>query len=143
MAKYKGPFVYPTVDIAVFDTIKTKVLLCRKPNRRLFQFIGGFAEVKSWCYELDAIRETWEEANILITPPIYVGSAIVDDERYRGKKDKIKTILFRAIHISGIPKAKDDVAEVKWFKLNELKPSDIVKKHRPLLKMMLAYEVGA
>lgn len=143
MAKYNGPFVYPTVDVAVFDRIGQNILLGRKPRKRLFQFIGGFADVKSICYEADAGREVNEEVDIGITPPLYVGSIIVDDERYRGKKDKIKTLFFRAVHVSGVPKAKDDIAEVKWFRFDKLKPSDIVKKHRPLLKMLLEYEVGA
>lgn len=143
MNKYNGPFVFPTVDVAIIDKTKQNILLGRKPGKRLFQFIGGFADVKSVCYEEDACREVREETGISITPPLYVGSAIVDDERYRNKRDKIKTLLFRAVHVHMEPKAKDDIAEVRWFRFDKLKPSDIVKKHRPLLKMLLDYEVGA
>ena len=98
------------------------------------------SDVKSLCYEDDAARETREEANINITFPVYVGSIIVDDERYRHKKDKIKTLLFRAVYAGGTPKAKDDIVEVRWFRIAKLKPSDIVKKHRALLKMVLNFE---
>lgn len=134
--KYKGPFVYPTVDIAVFDITKTKILLARKPNQKLFQFIGGFADVSSPSYEYDAIREVKEEASIDIKRVEYMGSCLVDDERYRNKPDKIKTLFFRAIHNGGTPTAKDDIAEVKWFRIDKLRTSDIVEKHRPLLGML-------
>lgn len=134
--KYKGPFVYPTVDIAVFDVTKTKILLARKPDQKLFQFIGGFADVSSPSYEEDAIREAKEEASIDIKRVEYMGSCIVDDERYRNKSDKIKTLLFRAIHNGGIPTANYDIAEVKWFRVDKLKASDVVEKHRPLLGML-------
>ncbi len=42
-----------------------------------------------------------EEAGIAITDPEYMGSFVIDDWRYRGERDVIKTLLFRARLLSG------------------------------------------
>jgi len=133
---------YAAVDVAIIDTFGllheygTNILLGRKPGQEKFRFIGGFSDVNSKSYEDDAIREVKEETRLRINNPIYVGSTLVDDPRYRESRDKIKTILFAANYKGGKPKAGDDVEEVKWFEVDALKPSDLVKEHRPLLKML-------
>ena len=124
--KYNGPFVYPTVDVAVFDATKMRILLARKSHEKRFQFIGGFSDVSSESYEADAAREVTEEANIYVDRLEYMGSVIIDDERYKNSPNKIKTLFFRAIYNGGIPIGKDDVAEVKWFRIDKLKESDIL-----------------
>lgn len=115
------PTCYPTVDIAIFSRSGDRILLGRKPNESLYRLIGGFADPGSESYEDDARREVLEEASIEITDPIYVGSQKVDDWRYRSEQDCIKTILFIAFHKSGDPRPDDDIAEVRWFKLEDLK----------------------
>jgi bifunctional NMN adenylyltransferase/nudix hydrolase len=114
------PKVIPTVDIAILSEDGKKMLLGRKPDEDKYRFIGGYAEVKG-SYENDASRETQEETGLEIGPPEYVGSMIVPDWRYRKEEDKIKTILFKAKYIFGMPKGADDIAEVWWADIEKLR----------------------
>lgn len=132
---------YPTVDIAIVDENCEKVLLARKPDESEFRFIGGFATPNSSCFEEDARREVQEETGIEITDPIYIGSFKIDDWRYKSEESKIKTLFFVAKYFSGRPEADDDICEVKWFTINQLKPENIVKEHRELLNKFLNVNV--
>lgn len=136
-AKY--PTAYCTVDVAILDKpegLTEKMLLGRKPNERLFRFIGGFSDPRSPNLEADCRREVQEEANIAITDPQYVGSTLIDDWRYRNEDDKIKTTLFLASYFSGRPEPGDDIEEVRWFDLDTLNHGDLVAEHRPLIEML-------
>lgn len=126
------PTCYPTVDVAILNDDGTKLLLGRKQFEDKYRFIGGFADPKSDSYEADAIREVKEETGLDIDDPQYIGSFIVDDWRYRGEVDKIKTLLF-IVNATGNPKPDDDIYELRWFDLNTLDVSDVVSTHEPLL----------
>lgn len=128
------PTCYPTVDIAIFNNDFTKILLGRKPHEDKFRLIGGFADPKSTSYEADARRETEEEAGISITDPQYIGSCLVDDWRYRGEVDKIKTMVFVAKHFSGQPRPGDDIVELRWFDVDS--KLEVVDTHVPLIDMV-------
>jgi bifunctional NMN adenylyltransferase/nudix hydrolase len=132
------PTAFPTVDVAIFNENWTKLLLGRKPYEKEFRFIGGFADPESETYEQDARREVMEETGIEITDPKYIGSAKIDDWRYRGEIDKIKTLLFVAKYLHGTPRPDDDIAEVKWFSMSELvkHPELLVPNHRNLLSLV-------
>lgn len=130
------PKCYATVDVAVFNEDESKILLGRKPNEDRYRLIGGFSEPSSISYEADARREVYEETGIDITDPEYIGSFLIDDWRYRNETDKIKTLLFKAKHRSGTPKANDDIAELKWFSIQELAHNlynDIVIEHQEIV----------
>lgn len=133
------PKVFPTVDVAIFNSDGNKVLLGRKPKETLFRFIGGFASTKDSSYEEDAIREVEEETGIVINYPEYIGSYLIDDWRYRNEKDKIKTLFFVATHVTGTPNASDDIAEVKWFDIKDLKEEDVVNTHKVLVRALNWY----
>lgn len=135
------PKVVPTVDVAIWNEEGTELLLARKPNEKLFRFIGGFATGPT--YESDARREVQEEAHISITDPEYVGSHQVDDWRYRSEKDKITTILFQAKKFSGRPEPDDDIEELKWFQFDTLTDEQVVPTHRPLLQMLRCKRKGS
>lgn len=134
------PTAFPTVDVAIFNDNWTKLLLGRKPYEKQFRLIGGFANPESETYEQDARREVMEETGVEITDPQYIGSAKIDDWRYRGEVDKIKTLLFVAKYQHGTPKPNDDIAEVKWFAVSELiaHPELVVPNHRHLLDLAVA-----
>lgn len=108
------PTVYTTVDVAIFNK-KGEILLGRKENEPKYRLIGGFIDPGSETSEQDARREVMEEAGIEITDPIYLLSMNIDDWRYRGEVDKIRTMLFTADYQFGSPKPGDDIAEVAWF----------------------------
>lgn len=128
---------YATVDVAVFNEDGTRVLLGRKTVEKAYRLIGGFSSPLSQSYEADARREVQEEAGISITDPVYFGSFIVDDWRYRGEVDKIKTLLFTAKLFSGTPRAADDIAEVRWFAFDDDLAHVVVETHKPLIGALL------
>lgn len=136
------PIVYPTVDIAVIKMLpelilRHQVLLGRKPNETQYRFPGGFVDKIDASLEDAACRELREEAGDFMTHEIkYVGSFPVSDWRYRGTKDSIMTTLFMTYYMGGTPKAGDDLAEVKWFSLDEAL-SVIVEEHLPLLQKVI------
>jgi len=112
--------VYPTVDIAIFNEHYTKILLAKKPTDTMWRFVGGFADTGSSSYEEDAKREVMEETHLEVGDMVYLGSKTINDWRYRGK-DKIRTMLFSAKVIFGSPVPDDDISELKWFDLGELR----------------------
>lgn len=132
----KYPTVYSTVDVAIFNEDQSKILLGRKKNEKKFRFIGGFSDVSSSSFEEDARREVFEETNLSITDPVYLGSCRIDDWRYRKEKDKINTTLFYAKKFSGQEKASDDIEEIKWFNYNELTENDLMEEHGILLNKL-------
>lgn len=138
----RPPITYPTVDVGVYrnqgDTVE--VLLGRKPHdpQGKYRFIGGFVDPADTSYEVTAGRERREESGHYETGSFeYVGSHRVDDWRYRGRRDGIMTILFRAQHIFGYIEAGDDIEEVAWFKLESMM-SILVEEHLPLGEKYLA-----
>jgi bifunctional NMN adenylyltransferase/nudix hydrolase len=134
------PMVMATVDVAIFNEDYTKILLGKKANEDQYRLIGGFADPGSDSYEADARREVWEETGLSITDPEYIGSFKIDDWRYKGEPDrKIKTLLFNAKVFSGSPRAADDIAEVRWFELDDLHQSAdwLIPNHQPLIKASL------
>ena len=117
------PTCFQTVDVAVVRLVngeeeEYEILLVRKAHEKQWRLPGGFSDTGSESLEADARREVLEETGIEITDPEYVGSATIDDWRYRGEVDRIKTALFVANPIGGRPTGGDDVAEAAWFQLN-------------------------
>jgi bifunctional NMN adenylyltransferase/nudix hydrolase len=120
------------VDVIIYDEHTDKVLLARKPDHTLYQFIGGFADPRSESFEIDARREALEETGVEVGLPEYIGSCIVDDWRYRRGKDRIKTMIFVARYVSGHPEPNDDVEELKWVDAQEL--NNVEAYHKPLVE---------
>lgn len=131
---YRFPTAFQTVDIAVVND-KGELLLARKPEEKKWRFIGGFSDPASVSLEEDAKREVQEEAGVEVGNITYLGSTLINDWRYRGEIDKIKTALFVAKYLFGKPEGADDVAEVKWVSINNLTKNDIVETHHILIDM--------
>ena len=129
------PKVFPTVDIAIVKA--DMVLLGRKPTQNKFRFIGGFTDPTDSRYEEAAAREAKEETGVEVENFKYLGSAKIDDWRYRSEEDKIITIFFKADYKTGEPVANDDIVELKWFKKSELTEEELVKEHHVLLHLFL------
>jgi bifunctional NMN adenylyltransferase/nudix hydrolase len=129
------PTVYTTVDIAILNEDRTQVLLGRKPNEKLYRFLGGFAEPSSDTFEQDARREVAEEGGIEVGDLKYIGSANIPDWRYRNEPDCIRTMMFTAKYLHGRPHPGDDIEEVKWFDLTGTN-LPIMPNHRPLMAML-------
>lgn len=134
MTQPRYPTVFPTVDVVIEQD--GKLLLGRKPNQQKFRFVGGFADpALDNSYEDSAIREAKEETSLEVKSVRYLGSTRIDDPRYRGTVDSIITHLFFAEEWRGIPKAADDIAELKWFDKNEISAEIFVDEHHVLWKM--------
>lgn len=142
-AANRYPTCYPTVDIALFRKGYSEILLGRKLYESGWRLIGGFADPNSEAYEHDAIRELYEETGLETQWVEYIGSAKIDDWRYRAGPDKIKTLLFGGIAIttgSSEPSARDDIAEVEWRPINGLNVNQhIIPNHRELVQMALRW----
>lgn len=135
MTEKRYPTVFATVDVVIIRD--GKLLLGRKANQEKFRFLGGFADpALDNSYEDAAIREAKEESALDISSVKYLGSARIDDPRYRGTPDAIITHLFLAEEWSGIEKASDDIAELKWFELSSVNENIFVPEHAVLLAML-------
>jgi bifunctional NMN adenylyltransferase/nudix hydrolase len=133
----RWPTCPPTVDIAMFNEERETILLGRKPDETRFRLPGGFIDpTKDVSAEAAARREMQEETGAAITDPVYVTSLIVDDWRYRNEADKIMTFLFRAKLLHGPQVAGDDLAEIRWFPLDNIKQTEIMPVHQPLLRAL-------
>ena len=132
---YRYPTAFQWVDIAVVND-KKEVLIARKPDEKKWRFIGGFSDPRSPSLEADAKREVNEESGVEVDQISYLGSTLIDDWRYRGEQDKIKTALFVAKYIYGKPEGADDIAEVKWVSIvNGLNKDIIEPLHHVLVDM--------
>lgn len=133
--------VWPCIDIAIFNYDWKELLLGQKKGETEWRFIGGHAELKHGSYENGARAEGMEEATLDFASLDYVGSAVVDDWRYRNTPDMgIMTALFRARTSAMGAKAGDDVARVKWFEFSKLTENDFVPEHRPLFRLLLLFQ---
>jgi len=133
--------VYPTVDIAVFKENRRLILLGRKEGRRQWQLPGGFVDVCDSNFEHAAKRELIEECGCIEVGPMqYVGSAKIDDWRYRFEEDKIMTLLFSTDLVFGHATASDDLKELSWFQVDALEKmledEIIAVEHRILIEMI-------
>jgi bifunctional NMN adenylyltransferase/nudix hydrolase len=133
------PGALPTVDVAIIDKKTESVLLIRKSNKTQYQFVGGFASPNAENYEEDAAREVQEETNLECKDYSYIGSAKINDWRFRSEKNKIKTIFFAAEYVSGTPQVNDkieNIAELRWVPLKELKEEMFIEEHTVLFRLL-------
>lgn len=137
------PTTYPTVDVCAFNQ-NGEILLGRKPNEKLWRFVGGFVDRDDESYEKAALREFGEETggNCAIRNVQYITSQKVDDWRYRKEDSGIMTTLFLAEYAMGHASASDDIAEVKWIPIREFSNFDgirtkIMYEHRELMTKLV------
>ena len=131
------PTAFHTVDIIATKPsgLKTEVLLGRKHNSTSWVFIGGFVDPAESA-ETAALREFKEEALVEIHDESrlkYVGSSFVDDKRFKDCH-KITTSIFTIrLQNHEIDKVRggDDIAEVKWFNLEDVY-ANISEHHKPI-----------
>jgi len=129
------PAVKATVDVVIYhkpenDDTKTLFLLGRKPGETQWRFIGGFSEPYTPSYEYDAAREAMEETSLVVNEPQFIGSALIPDWRWKGEPDQIKSLVFAAESPSLNAIAGDDIEEVKWFPIDQMKAELLIDTHR-------------
>ncbi|NML20257.1 NUDIX domain-containing protein [Pseudoflavitalea sp. G-6-1-2] len=136
------PKVYATVDVAVLNEDNSEVLLGKKHLAAQWRFPGGFTDPEDESFEAAAKRELSEECGpIEVSEMQFVGSAKIDDWRYRNETDKIITSFFKTTLVYGKPHAADDLAELSWFPVNELQgmieKNQITPEHHVLIQQLL------
>ncbi len=137
----RGGVAYPALDVAVIDRHKKLVLLGeKKHDKGKRRFIGGFFDpTLDSSLEGAAKREVWEEASMIeVADPTYLGSAVIDDWRYRGTKDKILSSFFAMTYIFGSAVAQDDIDAVHWTPYEEV-CAHLVHEHAPLGALLMKH----
>jgi len=153
-ATTRPPLVFQTVDVAIVDADRERVLLgSKREDEGDLRFIGGFVDGADPSLEVAARREAFEETGgIELADFRYMGSLKIDDWRYRNARDSIMTAFFVATHVFGAPKASDDLdGSCQWYNFvpgfatsatgtsaTSLEPR-LVEEHRPLLRMLVKY----
>ena len=126
--------VHPVIDVAIMNEDDTEVLLGRKKLEKKFRFIGGFVDVTDKSLEQTVKREAEEETGLEIGNIEYITSTRVNDWRYKSDPERsVLTTFFKAKKIFGAAKGNDDIEEVKWHKLADLKENELVTEHNRLL----------
>lgn len=132
--KHRYPSMYPAVDIAIVHPERRETLLGHKRgDGDKYRFIGGHVDPQDLSIEAAAKREAREEGgpNLNLNSFQFIGSARIDDLRYRGSPDKIMSLFFRANYESGFAQANDDIDDVCWFPHDKV-GENLVEEHYPL-----------
>lgn len=122
------PIAYHTVDIAIIrnhSEFGLQILMVQKKselNSGLFRLPGGFIDTTDDTAEEAAAREADEETKMKLGTSIkYLGTAKIDDKRYRDSPHKIITSLYKMQWKSGQDGVGyDDVALTKWVSVDEV-----------------------
>lgn len=135
----RSDVVYGTVDVAILNEDRTKVLLgYKEKDGGKWRFVGGFVDRRDKSLQVTARRETGEEVNnICITNPKYIDSCKVDDPRYRDA-DGIMTKFFEATYVSGEIAPTDDLDEVAWWPIEQIKDV-LVHFHLELADLLITH----
>lgn len=134
------PTVYSTVDCAIFeDHSYERIYMAKKPNEKLYRFVGGFVDVNDDSFEDAAIREAKEETCLDCWVVDYCCSRKIDDFRYRNERDKIITHLFAMVKVSGRAVPSDDVCVVELLKFNDIDESMIQPEHREIFSELVIW----
>ncbi len=132
----------PTVDMAIHTADFSKVLLGKRDKEsEHYRFFGGFVDPNDKSCEDAAKRERIEEAmGVKVSNPEYIGTQRIKDPRYKKSKYGIMTTFFAMKHMSGEPRAGDDIGWLGWRNLDESLFSVIAPEHVVLVRMLLQYK---
>lgn len=126
----------PRPTVGVFIVENNKILLAKRainPYKGWWDTIGGFMEEEETPKEC-AIRETKEETglDIEILDILGVGKDTYQDQ------DLVHTvpISYTAKMVGGTMKPDDDVAELKWFDLNNLPENVAFESNKKALHLL-------
>ena len=65
----------------------------------------------------------------------YITSCQIRDWRFRGEDDKIMTTLFTCKYLWGGISPSDDIQELKWFDISELRSEMFMVEHQKLFSI--------
>jgi 8-oxo-dGTP pyrophosphatase MutT (NUDIX family) len=121
------PTCFSTVDVAVVDVYKNRILLGKKRASGNWVIFGGFTDPSSMSDAEDAARELYEEAGIVANPKDlkYIGDFPIPDGRYADGPHRIRTHYYvyhvKSDEIKIGPEAPLDreIETTEWFSLSE------------------------
>lgn len=134
------PVTYPTVDIVAINE-RGQILMAKKPNEKLWRFVGGFVDRTDYSWEMAAKREFMEETGgCEIGDLTYIASEQINDWRYRKSKSGIMTTLFLGKFLWGSIKPSDDISQLSWIYPNDLDPeTQIMEEHKILFIKLINF----
>ena len=135
--------VFPTVDISIINSDKSKVLLCQKPQEDGLRFVGGFVKNSDGSLEISARRICYDKIKCPVDGFRYISSSTIKDWRYRGEEDSIMTILFVGTFMYGKIEPSQNLLSLRWIDIEDINESWISKnmfdEHKQLMKVFIDY----
>jgi bifunctional NMN adenylyltransferase/nudix hydrolase len=129
---------YPVVDAIIRDGDRVllghKKSVDRDPSGREWRLIGGFVDMNDASLEVAVRREVLEETGLEVSEPMYVGSAKVDDWRFRSGPEGILSSVFSCERVFGEPRPSDDIDDLRWFHRDEV-DNVIIHNHAHLFEL--------
>ncbi len=132
------PLILPGVAILLFDHTKSRLLLQKRTDNKLWGLTGGFMEPGE-SFEETAVRETFEELGVGIKELTFVSLFSGEELYYRYPNgDEVYSVIAvykgqcesEAFKLDG-----NEVSEVKYFPLNEL-PKEMNPNHKVVLEKL-------
>ncbi|MDH5442551.1 MAG: NUDIX domain-containing protein [Candidatus Nomurabacteria bacterium] len=122
---------YQTIDVIIVNDNKEVLLGQKNIDGDKYRFVGGFVEPKHTSLENTVQCELNEEVPGIETDlhPVYIGSARINDRRYRDADDGILTSLFVTKYIFGTAAAGDDLDNVAWIPIDQVR-NNLLTEHR-------------
>jgi ADP-ribose pyrophosphatase YjhB (NUDIX family) len=111
----------PAVAAFVVDDGRALLALrAHEPDAGRWDMLGGFLDEGE--VPVDGLRrELQEETGLEIEPGAYLGAYV---DSYGEGGSAVLTLVFEARIVSGEMAPADDVAELRWFELDQLPPPD-------------------
>ena len=137
-AIHRKPHSHPSVDVAVLDHTRQKVLLVgKRAEEGLLRFPGVFFNPElDVSYEAAAERCVEKEIQGITTVGgDILGSCLIDDWRCKKTANRIITLLTTTTYHGGEPAPGAGVDEVAWVSMCFLKDA-VVDCHQPLVAIL-------
>lgn len=141
---FRFPAVVPTVDAAIIDRNLKRVLFIKKVDQKKLRFPGGYV-VRAPNFEINIKREVAEETKVEVGVPVYIGSAFIDDPRYKGERDCIMTTFFACDYVFGSPSIANDedltenIESYHWVDFKHLDLDIVEDEHKVLMALLMNY----
>ncbi len=135
-ANHQHPKVWMTVDIALIQEGEPpQLLLGKKTIDGPLVFPGGFVSPEDDSLAIAARRELSEETSIVVNDePEYIGSYIIENDRYNTEHEKLMTALFLMHYCFGQIQASDDLIDCHWCPITEQLEAYIAPFHKVLYR---------